>query len=117
MIKQLLTIEFRYHSTLPSGWTSGHQSKTVAQVFDTLEEAIEEGNKYLDVLALHFEVRSDDRFSIDGFLGRPKLLVSNTCYSTRGVEYFAKITTLELARVEDLDAVIEGIFKASTIKA
>ena len=47
MTKELLTIEFRYRDKPKSDSDSEHRSKTITiGVFDTLEEAIVEGNKH-----------------------------------------------------------------------
>lgn len=96
MTKELLTVEFRYHDT--PKWEGGgsFNSKTLTiGIYDTLEEAIIDGNKIIDELSKYFEVRSDDKFSLHGIVGCPMRLVSNTCYSTKGIEYFAKITCLK----------------------
>jgi len=45
MKKELLTIEFRYHDKPLSKDFGGHESKTITiGVYDTLDEAIIEGN-------------------------------------------------------------------------
>ena len=53
--KELLTIEFRYHDEL--GWEhdDGGRTKTITiGIYDTLEEAVNEGNEALKVLSEHF---------------------------------------------------------------
>lgn len=98
MQKELLTIEFRYRKLIDG--IMEYQFKTITiGVFDTLIDAIDKGNECLKSLAKSFEVRSDDHFKLKGLFGKPKRLVTNTCYPTKGVEYFAKITQL---RFDDL---------------
>ena len=77
--------------------------------FDTLEEAVKAGNETLKVLSEHFQVRSDDRFKVRGLFGTPDRLVTNCCYTTKGIAYFAKITPLKF---DDLSETIAETFKA-----
>ena len=108
MKKELLTIEFRYHDKPISDDFSGCATKTITLgVFDTLEEAITEGNKALDVLCQTFEVR--EKFKLIHLFGHPNRLVTNTCYRTNGIEYFAKITPLKF---DDLSETISETFTA-----
>ena len=108
--QELLTIEFRYHDR-PKYVGSGEcYTKTITiGVFDTLEEAIRKGNETLKVLSANFQVRADDRFKIHGLFGYPKRLVTNCCYPTKGIQYFAKITPLKF---DDLSETIAETFKA-----
>ncbi len=97
MDKELLTIEFRYTDK-----EGEYHSKTITiGIYDTLEVAIEEGNKVLDVLSKTFEVRSDDKFMKNHLFGTPKRLVTNCSYPTKGIQYFAKITKLNHENVSD----------------
>ena len=101
MKKELLTIEFRYHDD-PAKSFSEYINKTITiGVYDTLEEAIEEGNEVLKVLAEHFEIRYDDYFKLHFLFGGPKRLVTNTCYPTKGIQYFASIAPLNFANLEE----------------
>ena len=110
MTKELLTIEFRYHDTPRAHWHSGHKTKTITiGMYDTLEEAVTEGNKALKVLSEKFEVRADDRFKVRGLLGQPDRLVTNTCYPTKGIQYFAKIEKMVF---DDLSETINETFEA-----
>ena len=110
MKKEMVSIEFRYHDKPKSHLFSGSKDKTITiGIFDTLEEAIVEGNKALDVLAKSFEVRSDDRIVLKGLFGAPTKLVTNCCYPTKGIQYFAKIVTLKF---DDLSETIYETFKA-----
>lgn len=110
MTKELLTIEFRYHDKPKSEHFDGSESKTITiGIFDTLEEAIAEGNKCIDVLSKYFEVRSDDRFAMVSLFGLPRRLVTNCCYRTKGISYFAKIEKLKF---DDLNETINMTFEA-----
>lgn len=104
MTKELLTVEFRYNIGATRTITIG--------VYDTLKEAVVEGNKVLAILANTFEVRKDDIFAEKGLFGIPNRLVTNTCYPTKGVQYFAKITQLKF---DDLDAAVLAAFEASKV--
>lgn len=108
MKKQLLTVEFRYTDAI--GERPAHETKTVTVgIYDTLEEAVVEGNKLIGVLSHWFEVRADDRFEVNSVIG-PKRLVTNTCYH-KGVQYFAKITALHF---DNMETVIDGAFSAAS---
>ena len=110
MKKELLTIEFRYHDKPKYGSDSEYKSKTITiGIYDTLEEAIVEGNKVLVVLSKTFEVRVDDKFKLNHLFGSPQRLVTNTCYSTNGVQYFANIRELKF---DDLGETVNETFKA-----
>lgn len=110
MKKELLTIEFRYHDRPEWSHDSGYRTKTITiGVFDTLKEAVDEGNRKLKSLSEHFEVRADDVFKENGLFGFPQRLVSNSCYTTKGVSYFARITSLEF---DDLSDTIAETFRA-----
>lgn len=109
MQKELLTIEFRYHDQ-PDTIDSTYRNKTITiGIFDTLEEAIEEGNKALEILSKHFQVRSDDHFCLHFLFGTPCRLVTNCCYPTNGIQYFAKITPLKF---DNLSNIIKETFDA-----
>jgi hypothetical protein len=112
MTKELLTIEFRYYDKPRGNWDSEHKTKTITiGVFDTLDEAIIEGNKALDILSKKFEVRAGDKFKLKYLFNRPfhQRLVTNCCYPTNGIQFFAKIETLMF---EDLTEAINVTFKA-----
>ena len=111
MSKELLSIEFRY-SNIPDSIGSTYRNKLITiGIYDTLEEAVKIGNKLLtEVLSKYFQVRKNDRFSVNGFLGSPERLVSNCCYPTKGVTYFAKITKLDFDNLEDT---INNIFDST----
>lgn len=110
MTKELLTIEFRYMDKPKSEDFSGATNKTITiGIYDTLEEAVDMGNSALNVLSKSFEVRPNDKFKVKGLFGLPERLVTNTCYPTKGVQYFAKITKLNF---ELINATVVEAFKA-----
>lgn len=109
--KELLQIEFRYYDKPISEDYSGCKTKTITiGVFDTLEQAVNEGNKAIEALSKSFEVRPTDRFKIKGLFGLPDRLVTNSCYPTKGIQYFAKITKIEFTPIEEA---LTEIFEAS----
>jgi hypothetical protein len=108
MTKELLTIEFRYYDSPKNSYSGVHKTKIVTiGVFDNLDEAINQGNLQLEILSKRFDVRFDDKFKLKGFFGNPNKLVTNTCYPTNNIQYFAKIETLHFL---DLDEVINETF-------
>ncbi len=109
MTKELLTIEFRYHDKPKNGFGEFPSKTITIGVFDTLADAIKEGNLTIDILSKTFEVRQDDVFTEKGLFGRAKKLVTNACYPTKGIQYFAKITTL---RFDSLESTITECFLA-----
>ena len=95
MQKELVTIEFRYYDAPACDGLSGYtENRITIGVFDNIDEAIIAGNKAIDELSVNFEVRKDDKFMNNFLFGNPKRLVSNCCYPTNGIQYFAKITPL-----------------------
>ncbi len=109
MNKELLVIEFRYYDKPKSEHFCGSESKTITLgIFDTLEEAITEGNKMLEILSKRFEVRYDDKFKLNHLFGSPKRLVTNTCYRDK-IQFFAKIEKLKF---DDLEETIDETFEA-----
>lgn len=110
MTKELLTIEFRYHDRPKNDAFGPHETKTITiGVYDTLEEAIAKGNECLKILSERFEVRAEDKFMLKHLFGSPKRLVTNCCYSTKGIQYFAQIKSLKF---DDLTDTIDETFKA-----
>lgn len=105
-----MTIEFRYHDE-PNDINSVYREKKIAVgIFYTLEEAINEGNRVLEILSKRFEVRPDDKFSKNLLFGTPCRLVTNCCYPTKGISYFAKIVPLKF---DDLSDTIGEVFEAT----
>ena len=111
MKKELLTIEFRYNDKKPENDDYSCISKTITiGIYDTLNEAVKEGNKTIGILSKHFEVRRDDKFKVSGLFGMPDRLVTNCCYTTKGVSFFAEITSLNF---DDLETTINEAFVSS----
>ena len=109
MDKELLTIEFRYHA-IPkdSEYSDGYMEKKITiGVYDTLEEAVNEGNKTLSTLSSKFKFSY--KFGLhNGIFGYPNRLVTDF-YSHKGIEVFVKITPLHFEDVADvLNEVIES---------
>lgn len=110
MTREILKVEFRYHDRPNANGIGEFPSKTITiGIYDTLSDAIEAGNKLLETLSKTFEVRSDDKFILNHYYGSPNRLVTNTCYPTKGIEYFAKIEELNFDSVTDT---INETFKA-----
>jgi hypothetical protein len=111
MTKELLTIEFRYHDKPKGDWDSEHKNKTITLgVFDTLEEAIVEGNKAMEVFEKHFKLHTfpdgrnakNDRFSKSGgCFGMAQRLITPLAYLRCPFDFYAKITTLTYSDVEE----------------
>lgn len=78
-------------------------------VFETIEEAVKEGNEVLKKLAARgFEIRNTDKFKVKGLFGYPDRLVSNICYKDK-ISFFAKITNVGFG---DLDSMINDAEEA-----
>lgn len=97
-MNELLTLEFRY-TDKQEDYKS---EKYTIGIFDTLDAVVEAGNKLLDLLSKNFEVRPDDMFKVKHLFNCPKRLVTNTCYPTNGVQYFAKITPLTYCNTDEV---------------
>ena len=105
MNKELLTVELRYHSVPKSEYSSGYESKTITiGVYDSLEEAVKEGNKVLDKLSSKFKFR--DLFGTNnGVFGSATRLVCDFCHGYP--EVFCKIEQL---KYDDICKVINEVF-------
>jgi hypothetical protein len=107
MTKELVTIEFRYHDAPKSEHDSEYKSKEITiGIFDTLEEAIVEGNKALEVFEKRFKLNTawnkKDRFSKNGgCFGYPQRLVSPLGYLQTPFDFYAKITKLTYGDVDE----------------
>lgn len=111
MKKEVVEIEFRYHGEPQCSHDTGYRTDTVLiGVFDTIEEAVEKGNQAVKSLSKYFEVRDTDRFEVHGPVGCPLRLVSNCCYPTNGVSYFARISKV---KVDELTDIVEKIFESA----
>lgn len=93
MNKELLTIEFCYRTIPKSDYDSGRESKVVTiGVYDTLEDAIKEGNNVLKELSSKFKF-CESFGTHNGAFGSATRLVSD-CF--RGYpQVFCKITQLK----------------------
>ena len=110
MTKELLTIEFRYHDKPKSEDDSVHRNKTITiGVFDTLEQAIIEGNKALEVFEKHFAIHTfpngrkanKDRFGKNnGCFGMATRLITPLAYLRCPFDFYAKIEKLTYGDVE-----------------
>lgn len=108
--KELLTVEFRYNDAPNKNGCSGYTEKTITiGIFDTLEEAIKVGNNILCELSKYFKVKEDDKFMSNYLFGLPRTLVTNCCYPTKNVRYFAKIQQLQFG---DINTTILDAFNA-----
>lgn len=119
MKKELVTIEFRYNDAPKGEVGSGFTTKTITiGVFDTLEEAIIEGNKALEVFESKFKLHvfpsgttaKKERFSKNGgCFGTANKLVTQLAYLKTPFEFYAKITTLNYA---DISTTISEVLNA-----
>ncbi len=110
MTKELVTIEFRYYDKPQYDRDSGSATKKITiGVFDTLDEAIIEGNKALEVFEKHFQIHKfpngseakKDRFGKNnGCFGSATRLISPLAYLKTPFDFYAKITKLTYADVE-----------------
>jgi len=115
MKKELVTIEFRYVDKPRSEDFDGHESKTITiGIFDTLDEAIVEGNKALEVFEKHFKLNTawnrKERFSKNGgCFGSSKRLISNLAYLQTPFSFYAKIERL---KYDDVEQTILNVLEA-----
>ena len=111
MTKELVSIEFRYMDKPKNEAFSGHESKTITiGVYDTLDEAIIEGNKALEVLESKFKLHifpdgreaKKDRFGkTNDCFGNPTRLITNLAYLKTPFEFYAQIKQLKFNDVEE----------------
>ena len=111
MKKYLVQIEFRY-KTIPKihrPYISDCYNKTITiGIYDSIDEAIKQGNKSLEVLKAKFSF--NECFSKNGSIfGTPKTFVCK--FNTQNKpEFFATIKTLLF---DDLASVMEDVFNAN----
>jgi len=104
--QELVTIEFRYKDKPKSEVFSGSESKTITVgVFDTFDEAIEAGNKALEVFEKHFKLNvhhnKKNRFGKNnGCFGYSTRLIIPLAYLQCPFDFYAKITTLKFQDAE-----------------
>lgn len=111
MTKELVTIEFIYLGVPKGVWDSEHKTKTITiGVFDSFEEACQEGNKVLQILEKKIKkhVFPDgreavpERFSKNGgCFESEKRLISDLAYLKTPFSFFAKITKLKFDSIID----------------
>lgn len=101
-----MTIEFRYHEVPKSEYSCEYVSKTITiGVYDTLEEAVKEGNKVLNKLSSKFKFR--DSFGLHNSLfDTATRLVCD--YTTCDVEVFCEIEQLKYE--DDISKVMDEVF-------
>lgn len=123
MEKHLVTIQFSYMDKPYNEHFSGNTSKTITiGVFETIDEAIEQGNKALEVLEANFDLNDawnkKNRFSkTGGPYNWPKILVTNLAYLKTPFEFYAKITKLEHVDVQvTVDEVLKAIKRFQEFK-
>ena len=104
--KELVTIEFRFHDAPKVKGDGGSRTKKITiGIFNSLEEAIIQGNKALEVFDKHFKLNPyynrKDRFSKNGgCFGEACRLISPLGYLQCPFDFYAKITRLEYSDVE-----------------
>jgi hypothetical protein len=115
MKKELLTIEFRYKDAPKSEHSGEHKTKTITiGVFDTFEDAANEGNKALEIFEKHFRLNPNwnekERFGKNGgCFGEAKRLISPLAYLQCPFDFYAKITQL---KYEDVEKTIIDVLEA-----
>lgn len=120
MEKYLVRVEFRYSDApeTEDGITSKNKMVTIG-VYDTFEDACQNGNNLLEVLESKFELHqfpdgrkvSKGRFSKNGgCFGSKKTLITNSAYLKTPFEFYAKIETL---KYNSINEVIENVVSAS----
>lgn len=120
MEKYLVRIEFRYSDAPETEGRSTYKNKMVTiGVYDTFEDACQNGNNLLEVLESKFKLHqfpdgskeSKKRFSKNGgSFGSKNTLVTNLAYLKTPFEFYATIETLEYSPI---DEVIENVVSAS----
>lgn len=120
MEKYLVRIKFRYSDApeTEDGYTSKDKIVTIG-VYDTFEDACQNGNNLLEVLESKFELHqfpdgskaSKERFSKNGgAFGGKNNLVSNLAYLKTPFDFYAKIETL---KYNPIDEVIDEVVISS----
>lgn len=109
MEKYLVGVEFRYNGKPDKiGCTTYSKTLTIG-VYDSFDEAIDNGNKFLEYMETIFPLRhsNKDRFGKNNGPFRSKTtLVTNLGYLRTPFEFYAKITTLNFV---DQGEFISGI--------
>lgn len=120
MEKYLVRIDFRYSDApkTEDGCTSKNKMVTIG-VYDTFEDACQNGNNLLEVLESKFELHqfpdgskaSKERFSKNGgAFGSKKTLVTDLAYLKTPFNFYAEIETLNY---NPIDEVIDEVVSSS----
>lgn len=110
--KYLLTLEFRFTSLNKNKTDDTYNTKTITLgVFDSFEDACNEGNKNLEIMESRFSLHKfpkgnyapKERFSKNGgsFNSR-KNLITNLAYLKTPFEFYFKITDLNYQNIDSL---------------
>ena len=120
MKKYLVRIDFRYFDAPETEDRTTLKNKMVTiGVYDTFEDACQNGNNLLEVLESKFELyqfpdgrkASKERFSKNGgCFGSKNTLVTNLAYLKTPFAFYVKIETL---KYNPIDEVIENVVSAS----
>lgn len=106
MKKYPVTLEFRYSDVEVPEHDIFHRSRKITiGVFDTMDDACENGNKALEILESKFELnpaysRRERLSKNGGCFGGAKNLVTNLGYLKTPFQFFLKVTTLSFDSVE-----------------
>lgn len=110
--KYLLTLEFRFRSVNKDRTSTNHNSKTITiGVFDSFEDACNEGNKNLEIMESRFSLHKfpkgnyapKERFSKNGgAFNNRKNLITNLAYLKTPFEFYFKITDLNYQNIDSL---------------
>jgi hypothetical protein len=128
MKKYLVKIEFRYSDAPKSEGRGTSLNKTVTiGVYDTFDEACENGNKLLETLESKFQMHrfpkgneaKRGRFSLNGGpFGTRNNLVTNLAYLNTPFDFFASIETLTFDSIdESIDEVLEAVKRYRAYKS
>lgn len=115
MKKYLVTIEFRYQDRPDNdGFGESNTKKITIGVYDTDDEAIENGNKALEKFEKHFKLNPHynvkERFSKHGgCFGGSNFLISDSAWIETPFTLFANITVLDY---QDVDKTINEVLEA-----
>jgi len=120
MEKYLVTIEFRYRDKPKNENDCSYKSKTITiGVYDTFNEACENGNNILEVMESKFKLHvfpsgekaKKERFSKNGgSFKSKKALITNLAYLQTPFQFFAQIKTLKYTNTnESIDDIVTAI--------
>ena len=127
MTKYLVTIEFRYEDAPKHEEGSEYRSdKITIGVYDDFDEACKNGNSLLENLESKFDLHvfpsgvkaAKERFSKNGgCFGSKNTLVTNLAYLKTPFQFFAKITALNHASVDEtVSDVVDAVKRFRTYR-